>query len=99
MSLWTRSKSTSSAEPALLCVLLGDGAHGVAHADRLALVGGAEGGREGAVADRPAGKLEPGSEEVEVHVAGHRRLTCEQQTPAPLALVGLGKLEVDDGAR
>ena len=55
-------------EAALLAVLLRDRADEVAHLDLGVLVGGLERGGQRAVADRAAGQLELGGEEVEVDV-------------------------------
>src|SRR3954453_819678 len=82
-------------EPALLAVLERDRAHEVAHLDDAVVVGGLEGGRQRAVADRAARELELGGEEVDVDVLGERRLDRQQQPPDPLAVLDLREREVD----
>ena len=82
-------------QPALLAELLRDRPDQVAHRDRAPLVGGLERGRQRAVADRAAGELELGREELEVDVGVERRLLGQQQPPDQLAVLGLGEREVD----
>ena len=82
-------------QPPLLAELLGDGPDQVAHRDRALLVGGLERRGQRAVADRAAGELELGREELEVDVVVERRLLRQQQPPDQLAVVGLGEREVD----